>query len=95
MKLDTLLLQLSQAQDRYTVGFKNMYEMRKQLKKVTQTYHDKIITLEEQKAYLLDFLDLYKNNKIKLDEAIENLFETRTQLKNRVTLLVNHIEQTR
>jgi murein DD-endopeptidase MepM/ murein hydrolase activator NlpD len=95
MKLDSLLLQLSQAQERYTVGFKNMYETRKQLKKVTQTYHDKITTLQEQKAYLLDFLDLYKNNKIKLDQTIANIFETRTQLKSRIALLVNHIEQTR
>ncbi len=95
IKLDTLLSQLSQAQDRYKVGFKNMYEMRKHLKKLTQTYHDKITTLEEQKAYLLDFLELYKNNKIKLDQTIQNLFETRNQLKSRITLLVNHIEQTR
>ena len=69
--------------------------MRKQLKRITQTYHDKIITLEEQKAYLLDFLDLYKNNKITLEKTIEHLFETRNQLKTRTNLLVKHIEETR
>ena len=95
VKMDNLLLQLSQAQGRYETWFKTLYEMRKQLKKTIQTYHEKVTTLEEQKAYLMNFLALYKSNKITLDKTIADLFETKWQLKDRIMMLVKHIEETR
>jgi murein DD-endopeptidase MepM/ murein hydrolase activator NlpD len=94
-KLDTVLWEMTEAQTRYTQAFAQMYELRKQLKASTLTYHEKIQVLEEQRWYLLDFLSLYKSNKISLDKAIDNLFETRTQLKKRIGIMVDKISNMR
>lgn len=91
VKMDTLLGELSEAQKQYTQSFKDIHETRKQLKALTLTYREKIRTLEEQRAYLMSFLQLYKDNKVKLDKKLANLFETRTQLNNRIALMVQDI----
>lgn len=91
--MDTLLGELSEAQKQYTQSFKDIHETRKQLKALTMTYREKIRTLEEQRAYLMSFLQLYKDNKIKLDKKIGNIFETRIQLNNRIALMVQDIQK--
>lgn len=91
VRMDTLLESLSNAQTQYAQAFKDLHETRKQLKAQTLVYRDTIRTLEEQKAYLMNFLELYKNNKIKLDTTLENLFETRAQLNNRITLFLKDL----
>ena len=88
-KLDTILWDLTIAQKRYTQTVKNLHETRKDLKKTVLTYREKISILEEQRAYLLDFLSLYKWNKVKLDKKITNLFETREQLKRRIAIVID------
>lgn len=93
VKMDTLLGELSEAQKQYTQSFKDIHETRKQLKALTMTYREKIRTLEEQRAYLMSFLQLYKDNKIKLDKKIGNIFETRIQLNNRIALMVQDIQK--
>jgi len=40
---------MTDAQARYTQTFAQMYELRKQLKASTLTYHEKIQVLEEQR----------------------------------------------
>jgi chromosome segregation ATPase len=70
-----------------------MHETRKKLKEATIQYEEKIVTLEEQRAYLLNFLTLYKNKKISLDKQITNLFETRKQLKQRVAVMIEKINR--
>ncbi len=92
VKMDTLLGQLSEAQKEYTQSFKEVHETRKQLKTLTITYREKIRSLEEQRGYLLNFLQLYKDNKIKLDMQIGNIFETRTQLTNRIAIMIQDIQ---
>jgi murein DD-endopeptidase MepM/ murein hydrolase activator NlpD len=92
-KLDTILWDLIQAQKKYTQIVKDIHETRKELKKTVLTYRQKIDILEEQRAYLLDFLSLYKGNKIKLDTKITNLFETREQLKQRVAIIIDKINK--
>lgn len=88
-KLDTILWDLTIAQKRYTQTVKDIHETRKDLKKTVLTYREKIAILEEQRAYLLDFLSLYKWNKVKLDKKITNLFETREQLKKRIAIIID------
>lgn len=90
IKLDQVLLDLSDAQIQYKKRLTQAHNTRKQLKKATLEYQEKITTLEEQKAYLMDFLSLYKNKKISLDKTIYNLFETRTQLEKRIAQTVDN-----
>lgn len=92
-KLDTILWDLTIAQKRYTQTVKDIHETRKDLKKTVLTYREKIAILEEQRAYLLDFLSLYKGNKVKLDKKITNLFETREQLKKRVAIIIDKVNK--
>ncbi len=92
-KLDTILWDLTIAQKRYTQTVKDIHETRKDLKKTVLTYREKIDILEEQRAYLLDFLTLYKWNKVKLDKKITNLFETREQLKKRVAIIIDKVNK--
>ncbi len=95
VKLDTVLRDMTDAQARYTQTFAQMYELRKQLKASTLTYHEKIQVLEEQRWYLLDFLSLYKDNKISLNKTINNLFETKAQLKKRIEIMIDKISKMR
>lgn len=92
-KLDTILWDLTIAQKRYTQTVKDIHETRKELKETMLTYREKISILEEQRAYLLDFLTLYKWNKVKLDKKITNLFETREQLKKRVSIIIDKVNK--
>lgn len=84
IKLDGLLVELSEAEKKYTSAIRELHDTRKEMKETILLYREKINTLEEQRAYLLDFLSLYKWNKIKFDKNIKNIFETRTQLLARI-----------
>ncbi len=93
VRLDTLLAELSDTQTQYIENLKRLRETRKQLKAVVVTYHEKIQTLEEQKTYLLYFVELYKNNKIALDETITDLFATRTELERKLKGIITNISK--
>jgi murein DD-endopeptidase MepM/ murein hydrolase activator NlpD len=91
IRLDWLLDELIPAQKKYATQFTTLHETRKKLKENVLLYRSKIRTLQEQKAYLLGFMELYRGNKISLDKTIENLFETRAQLQNRVHIMIGDL----
>lgn len=91
VRLDTLLADLSTEQTQYIKNISTLRETRKQLKAIVGTYHEKIQTLEEQKTYLLYFVELYKNNKTTLDQTITDLFATRTDLERKMNGLIMNV----
>lgn len=95
VRLDTLLADLSTEQTQYIKNLKTLRETRKQLKAIVGTYHEKIQTLEEQKTYLLYFVELYKNNKTTLDQTITDLFATRAEQERKMNgLIINLTKNT-
>ncbi len=87
-QFNTLIGDLTDHQTTYTAQYQNLTELRATYKKTLVGYEDKIQTLEEQKAYLMDFLKLYKSNQTVLDAQINSLFQTRAQLKVRIATIV-------
>ncbi len=91
LRLDTLLAELSDTQTQYIKNLKTIRTTRKELKASVGLYQEKIQTLEEQKTYLLYFVELYKNNKTSLDQTITDLFATRSELEKKINSLILHL----
>lgn len=70
-----------------------MRETRKQLKTVVTAYQDKMQSLEEQKEYLLYFVEVYRNNKIQLDQTITDLFATRADQQRKIDTLISALSK--
>lgn len=87
-QFDTLIQDLTDHQEKYTTQYQKLTELRAGYKKTVIAYEDKIQTLEEQKVYLMDFLKLYKSNKTVLDAQMNDLFQTRAQLKAKIATVV-------
>lgn len=93
LKLDTLLGDLATAQEKYISSINAMRETRKQLKTVVTAYQDKMQSLEEQKEYLLYFVEVYRNNKIQLDQTITDLFATRADQQRKIDTLISALSK--
>lgn len=93
IKLDTLLVDLGNAQNKYIANYKTLNTKRKQLKDSIISYQEKLKTLEEQKEYLLYFIDVYKNNKVQLDATITDLFATREQIQQKTDFLIQNLSK--
>lgn len=83
-QFNTLIEDLTDHQTTYAAQYKSYNELRADYKKTVIAYEDKILTLNEQKAYLMDFLKLYRSNKATLNDQMKDLFQTRTQLKAKI-----------
>lgn len=90
-QFDTLVEDLTDHQETYTKNYHALMDLRADYKNTVLAYEDKIMTLEEQKAYLMDFLRLYKSNKAVLDAQMNDLFQTRSQLKEKISTVVRSI----
>jgi|GEM_PF-137922 len=91
IQFDTLIEDLIDHQTAYTAQYQNFTDLRAGYKKTVIAYEDKVQTLNEQKAYLMDFLKLYRSNKVVLDAEMNNLFQTRAQLKARIATVVRTV----
>lgn len=91
LQFDTLIEDLIDHQTKYTAQYQKYTELRAGYKKTVIAYEEKIQVLEEQKAYLMDFLKLYKSNKTVLDAEMNNLFQTRAQLKAKIATVVRTV----
>lgn len=91
VQFDTLIGDLIDHQESYTKQYHNLMSLRAGYKKTVLAYEDKMQTLSEQKAYLMDFLRLYKSNKTVLDAQMNDLFQTRAQLKEKISTVVRAI----
>lgn len=84
VQFNTLIEDLTDHQTTYAAQYKSYNEMRADYKKTVIAYENRIQTLNEQKAYLMDFLKLYRSNKAVLNDQMKDLFQTRTQLKTKI-----------
>ncbi len=89
LQFDALIDDLTIQQENYQKQFARLTELRDEYKHTVIAYEDKMKTLQEQKAYLLDFLKLYKANRIEITAEMKNLFQTRAQLKAKLATLVS------
>lgn len=91
LQFDALIGELTVEQQNYEKQFSRLTELRDEYKRSVIAYEDKMKTLEEQKAYLLDFLKLYKANRIEITAEMKNLFQTRAQLKAKLATIVSGV----
>ena len=91
VQFNTLIEDLTDHQEQYTAQYKQFTDLRAGYKKTVIAYENKIQTLNEQKAYLMDFLKLYKSNKAVLDAEMNDLFQTRAQLKAKIATVVRSV----
>ncbi|MBP6910697.1 peptidoglycan DD-metalloendopeptidase family protein [Patescibacteria group bacterium] len=90
-QLNELVEELTARQIQYTEEYERATALRTAYKKLVLGYENKVQTLQEQKAYLMDFLKLYKSHKAALGKQMINLFETRAQLKAKITAVVRAV----
>ncbi len=94
-QFNSLIGDLTDHQQLYTQEYQKLTELRAGYKKTVLSYSDKIQTLQEQKAYLMDFLKLYKSNKATLDAQMDDLFQTKAQLQKKIVAVVRNVRDQR
>lgn len=90
-QLNELVEELTAHQIQYTEEYERATALRTAYKKLVLGYENKVQTLQEQKAYLMDFLKLYKSNKAALSKQMSSLFETRAQLRAKIVAVVRTV----
>lgn len=89
-KIDALVSKLQnhekQQIQRIRVSNKNKIDVRSEI----MTFSQKMDNLEQKRKYLIDYLDLYKNNKDKIEWTVASLFDTR---KDTHAAIVEEIQQ--
>ena len=89
LQFNQLITDLTNHQTAYDQEYDHLLDVRASYKSTVLGYEAKIQSLQEQKAYLMAFLKLYKENKVSFNSEILHLFETRAQLKARIGTLID------
>jgi chromosome segregation ATPase len=92
MRFDQLISYLNNQQTTLEERRKRLDILRMQYKNEVSEYNNEIALLKEQKKYLLEFLNLYRQDKISLDLKAQNLFDDRESIKKDLSTQVEQAQ---
>lgn len=88
LQMDELLLNISSKQINQIEYSKMLNDFRLQYKEEIKKYQDSLEILNQQKDQLFEFVKLYRENKIKLDQNAADIFITKQELRDYIKKIV-------
>jgi murein DD-endopeptidase MepM/ murein hydrolase activator NlpD len=88
LQMDELLEGISEKQSNLNVYSKLLNEIRLEYKDDIKQYQDSIEILNQQRDQLIEFMQLYKEDKIRLDKNTADIFVTKQELRNYIQNLI-------
>ena len=95
MNLDELIQELQQEEKNQIKRIKEFNKFKIQASKEIKTYEQQVENLHQKRRYLTDFLDLYKDNKDKIERQLKNLFDTRKDVQSQIDATIASINDER
>lgn len=90
-KVNQLIDSIKQAENKHIDMVKRLNALKVKMRYDIVGYEWKFIALQQKKLYLSEFLNLYKNNKIKLTGEIDRLFDTRKDAEEMIKTISQQI----
>ncbi len=91
-QLNDILDKLKQKENKHKKIMKKLTELKLSSQNKLKKYNEELDKLNQKKNYLIDFIDIYKNNQVKW-KNIDSLFEDTKNVFNRIDDIVSDIKQ--
>jgi chromosome segregation ATPase len=92
-KLQTLMDELQSDTNNTTKTMRANYEHKNNLQKQVVSYQSNIKDIEKKVAYLESYMELLQENKEAINNHIQDIVNTRTDIENKILRIANDIQQ--
>lgn len=90
-KLEELMAKLKEEEKKQILVVRKSNEFKRTAQETIDYYQQRINDLNQKREYLLDFLELYKENHEKIEGTIKALFDTRLEAQQQIEAVVDEI----
>ncbi|USN57202.1 MAG: peptidoglycan DD-metalloendopeptidase family protein [Candidatus Peribacteria bacterium] len=92
-QLDTLMGALESDTTTTTEAIKQTYENKNNLEKQITSYQSNVENIEKKTAYLESYMELLQNNKEAINDKIQDVVNTKTDIENSILTIASDIQQ--
>lgn len=93
VQFDELVAKLQTEESDKILLLKRINNLKMTAKDQIKVYQNHLVRLQEKKDYLLQFIQLYKNDKFRSQAVLNNLFNSRKEIDTKISDLVQEINK--